>query len=710
MQPCPWDEQVRADLLERILRGVDWFLDPGNDDVWQSAVYTSNQVVAGLLGAFMVADHLGAARSRLLHDRLDVFLERSQSPAGYPYEDRAVDFGYTTGVALGDVALLHALTDDDRLLQLTSRFLEFCSYNYLWEPDGSGFVVNGGFGSRQAVAYLDADRTDERSVIDLLGLVRDRVPTANAFLSTAEGRAAIRTAWAEDPAPIPPLELGRVDPGRPRAVLAAAEFPTSTARVRALDAFPYRAGSDFVEQRHDTRFDQHYAWVRRPGYYTAAFWGERRGRQQSGLGFLHHPDSGTFVCGQSEPALSWGAVAGDQEEAETVLTGRLEVPGAGSDPRLTLRSTDGAAAAPCCTASSGSGSCPRCQAPSSSTCRWSCSRATRWSGGRRPGAASRWPPGRTPSTVPVSRSCGARTGWSSSSPPRPRSPWRRSRPSCSCPVRGPSGRCASRPGVGWRTTCGSRPRRRQRTAGPGSEAAAASRAGGDRDRRPALDPALDVPGRPAGTRDLLGQYGWLLLSRVLSAVLQSATLLLLARWAGPATFGLAASVTGILLLIGTLADFGLSNLLLREQSLDERSGTAAVVLRLNLLISTGATVAVGVGLVGDRPRHRRAGAADARPAGRVDGGGEERRRLAQPRDRRRPEPPGDGVVAGAARPQPAAVRRAGPAPGHPARLRPGARCRLRHREPADAVEHPRPAGPGRAHLPRRRAERRCPFC
>lgn len=342
MQTSTWDEQLERDLLERLLRAVDWFLDPANADVWQSAVYTSNQVVAGLLGAFMIAGELGPSRTRLLKERLRVFLEVSESPAGYLYEDRTVDFGYTIGVAVGDLALLNALVDDVRLVRVVARFLEFCSYNYLWEPDGSGFVVNGGLGSRQAVAFLDAERTDERSVIDLLGTLRKQVPLANAFLSTAEGRSSLRTAWAEDASPIPSLELGRVDPSRPRTVLAQPEFPSQRERMSALASFRYQAETDFVEKRYDPLSDQHYLWVRRPGYFTGVLWGERRGGQQSGLGFFFHPDTGTFVCAQSAPHLSWGALAAGQEDATTSLMGRFQAGQDQGDASLTLTTPDGA--------------------------------------------------------------------------------------------------------------------------------------------------------------------------------------------------------------------------------------------------------------------------------------------------------------------------------------------------------------------------------
>ncbi len=83
---------------------------------------------------------------------------------------------------------------------------------------------------------------------------------------------------------------------------------------------------------------------------------------------------------------------------------------------------------------------------------------------------------------------------------------------------------------------------------------------------------------------------------MLSAVLQSAALVLLARWAGPADFGVTASVMGVIILLGTVADFGLSGLLLRNQSVDARSASTGTILRLNLIISTGLTVVVAAGL------------------------------------------------------------------------------------------------------------------
>ncbi len=105
--------------------------------------------------------------------------------------------------------------------------------------------------------------------------------------------------------------------------------------------------------------------------------------------------------------------------------------------------------------------------------------------------------------------------------------------------------------------------------------------------------------RVGETGQVVGQYGWLLASRLLSAGLQALMLVLLARWAGPAGFGIVAAVVGVLLFVGIFADFGLSGLLLREHSRGAPDGLPAeAILRLNLLTSALLTVVVGVGLVG----------------------------------------------------------------------------------------------------------------
>ncbi len=339
MASVEWNPGLSNDVLAAVRRGADWFLDPANDDVWESAIYTSNQVLEGLYGVALIADRTGTERDRLLNDRIEVFLARSISPAGFLYEDRALDFGYPMSVTLGDLGLMHRLTGDDRLLEPARRFFDFCSYNYLWEPDGAGFVVNGAIGARLTIGVLDADRPDDTSTTDLLATLRDELPQTDAFLSTAQGKAAFRAAWAADPQPIPVLGPGRVNPVRPRTVSAQPQFPARARRLRAVDTFRYRRETDFVEQRHDEEFDQHFGWIRRPDYLFGAAWGTPQGRQRFGPGYLYHPRAGTFVCAQHTPGLGWGVRSGGYDESATALTGSVGADG--DDPDLVLREPAG---------------------------------------------------------------------------------------------------------------------------------------------------------------------------------------------------------------------------------------------------------------------------------------------------------------------------------------------------------------------------------
>ncbi len=278
MRDTGWDRGLQTSLESSLRRASAWFLDPRNDAVWASAVYTSNQVGVGLLGVALAEPGLTQTERDGLAERLPVFLERAASPAGYLYEYRSIDFGYTTTVTLGDLAQLHAHSGRAELVTSARRFFDFCTYNYLWEPDGVGHVINGGIGSRLQARYLDAVRPDDTSNTDMLALwVRD-VPLAAAFVSTAEGKDQLRRAWARDPAR--PVPLTEVNPARPRTVLASLTFPSAADRDKALRSFRYRAESAFVEERRDPKFDQTFVYVRQPTYYTSAFWGKRQGDQQ----------------------------------------------------------------------------------------------------------------------------------------------------------------------------------------------------------------------------------------------------------------------------------------------------------------------------------------------------------------------------------------------------------------------------------------------
>lgn len=104
-------------------------------------------------------------------------------------------------------------------------------------------------------------------------------------------------------------------------------------------------------------------------------------------------------------------------------------------------------------------------------------------------------------------------------------------------------------------------------------------------------------------RPLAGQFLWVVIGRVLAALLQAVTFILLARELAPADFGLFSALFGIATLAQTSFDLGLSTLILRERAKSPVSGVVTAALRLNnrlsalLAVATVLVVAGGALLV-----------------------------------------------------------------------------------------------------------------
>ncbi|WP_082898721.1 MULTISPECIES: lipopolysaccharide biosynthesis protein [unclassified Rhodococcus (in: high G+C Gram-positive bacteria)] len=101
---------------------------------------------------------------------------------------------------------------------------------------------------------------------------------------------------------------------------------------------------------------------------------------------------------------------------------------------------------------------------------------------------------------------------------------------------------------------------------------------------------------------LVKQFSWILLGRLMGAVIQAVSMALLARWIGPADFAIFAASYGIALVIQTVGDFGLSAHIVRsraQNSQDPAAGSALKTLAwINMaicvigLMAAGAAVAI----------------------------------------------------------------------------------------------------------------------
>jgi O-antigen/teichoic acid export membrane protein len=101
---------------------------------------------------------------------------------------------------------------------------------------------------------------------------------------------------------------------------------------------------------------------------------------------------------------------------------------------------------------------------------------------------------------------------------------------------------------------------------------------------------------PAAGRGLHRQFGWLLASRLIGALLQVVTLGLLARLAGGGDFGRVSAFLGIALALSAAGDFGVGAYLTSVRAAHPDSSQIADALRLNAVSAWLVTALLGAGL------------------------------------------------------------------------------------------------------------------
>jgi O-antigen/teichoic acid export membrane protein len=101
-------------------------------------------------------------------------------------------------------------------------------------------------------------------------------------------------------------------------------------------------------------------------------------------------------------------------------------------------------------------------------------------------------------------------------------------------------------------------------------------------------------------RALGGQFAWVSAGRVLAAVIQAVSMLLLIRSVTPSEFGVFSAVYGLLALVQTIFDVGLPTLVIRERARDAKSATVGAALRLNdrLALAMAGVLMVSIVLAG----------------------------------------------------------------------------------------------------------------
>lgn len=321
MEGVGWDAQVRAEVLASLQRAAEYMLDPEVADVWEVGLRYVNQVIGAMTGisAFMhlMPSHIEAA----YHERLDYLVANGQSDgAGYMYEYAAFDAHYSLYTGLRDLAVAYERTGDDRYRQMALKHLDWCRYNYLWEPDGAGWTVNG-ISSRTSMRSLTALRgADTSNYPDHLNIFKES-HVVRALNWPAEHLAGLQQAWADGDVEITRLSPAGTAPQNLRLTEEPPIYPTAAEREAAIADFPYLATRSFVEARSDDRFDAHYVFVKRAGYYFGSHHGKAAApRVRRGPSFFYHGATGAFVATQMGTDSSWATrLADGYVDAETTI-------------------------------------------------------------------------------------------------------------------------------------------------------------------------------------------------------------------------------------------------------------------------------------------------------------------------------------------------------------------------------------------------------
>jgi len=306
----------RAQIADALRLGAAWFLNMTDATTWgtpTTIIRFANQTMAGLVGCAHAAEALGdSALTAAVSEGIGVFTARAQAAGGWFYEPTGFDLAYSNEVQVPDMADLYRVTGDQRLVDMTNRWLGILRLVTVREPDGSGFI---GMGSASA-------RTDGSAPItDVFTDAKDRTAFTGEFLPAVPGLAAYRPSagtvetaraqWAASTEPIAGRAKQNTSPRLWMHVTAAAPLASSAERTAAIAELPTIASSRFTEARTGV-LGMQLVFVRRPRYYLASLFGQRASTKvRNGSQLLWHPTMGTVAVGFNDAAVAddfWGTI------------------------------------------------------------------------------------------------------------------------------------------------------------------------------------------------------------------------------------------------------------------------------------------------------------------------------------------------------------------------------------------------------------------
>jgi len=300
--------QRQSQIKAGLRTAMSWLLNPANA-IWTPPVHYANQVTAGLAGsAFALTEFADPALRARLIERMRYHSRHGQSPAGFFYEPTGMDVNYNFEVMLPELAEYYRLTGSPVAASMAAKFADWFGHVMLREPDGSGWLTYYAVSARTAASdYDDVIGDTDRQTLGSSFI--PAVPALAAFYTSREGKAAARAQWAALPGPVPVLAKQDTSPRIIAHAMYPERLPHAAVKRAAIERLPYLRSRRFWELRRDDVTNQDYLFVRKPGYYFGAFFGDRASTTvKGGAGFFWHPAAGTVIHAQQTTTGCWATV------------------------------------------------------------------------------------------------------------------------------------------------------------------------------------------------------------------------------------------------------------------------------------------------------------------------------------------------------------------------------------------------------------------
>ncbi|MBL0887576.1 hypothetical protein [Myceligenerans indicum] len=294
---------TRRTEIEQALRLSSTWLTDLSQPYWGPPIRYTNQVAAGLAGVAQTAHVLGdASIGASLTSRMTYLLEHGLAPAGFFSEANTYDAGYNFEVMLPDLGHIYELTGDASALELARRFADWLGYAVVLEPGkDSGFHFSEASARNPALTFIPRV-LDAKDRAALGRVFLEDVPRLRAFYPPAGDKQAARADWAASTDPVEPRAKQNSSPRLYMHVSQAPDGVTAAERDAQVAEQPYLRSQRFTELRTGI-IDQQFVFVRRPGYYLGAMYGDVVWiRQRTGPGMFWHPQAGMVLLSTNK----WG--------------------------------------------------------------------------------------------------------------------------------------------------------------------------------------------------------------------------------------------------------------------------------------------------------------------------------------------------------------------------------------------------------------------